>query len=109
MTTLRKPSESARNFTGTSAGTSAGTRARALAVLLAAGLLAGCSMKQMAVNMVGDAMAGGGGVYTSDNDPELVYEAIPFGLKTYESLLTPRPITWACAWRRPGASAPTPI
>ncbi len=87
MTTLRNPSESARLFTGSSArtgaGTSAGTSARALAVLLAAGLLAGCSMKQMAVNMVGDAMAGGGDVYTSDNDPELAYEAIPFGLKTY--------------------------
>ena len=77
-------------------------------MLLATGLLAGCSMKQMAVDMVGDAMAGGG-VYFADNDPELAYEAIPFGLKTYESLLTPRPITRACAWRRPGVSVPTPI
>ncbi len=87
MTTLRNPSESARHVTGTGAGTSAG----ALAVLLAVGLLAGCSMKQMAVNMVGDAMAGGGDAYSSDNDPELVYEAIPFGLKTYESLLDTSP------------------
>ena len=79
MATLRDPAESAWHCTGTSAGTSAS----ALAVLLAAGLLAGCSMKRMAVSMVGDAMAGGGGVYTSDNDPELAYEAIPFGLKTY--------------------------
>ena len=51
-------------------------------MLLATGLLAGCSMKRMAVSMVGDAMAGGG-VYFADNDPELAYEAIPFGLKTY--------------------------
>jgi hypothetical protein len=58
MTGLSNRSESARHFTGTSAGTRAGV----LAVLLAAGLLAGCSMKQMAVNMVGDAMAGGGDV-----------------------------------------------
>jgi hypothetical protein len=87
MATLHNPSESARHVTETRARRNAG----ALAVLLAAGLLAGCSMKQMAVNMIGDAMAGGGGVYTSDNDPELVYEAIPFGLKTYESLLDTSP------------------
>jgi predicted anti-sigma-YlaC factor YlaD len=30
-------------------------------------------------------------VYTSDNDPELIREALPFGLKTYESLLAADP------------------
>ena len=30
-------------------------------------------------------------VYTSDNDPELIREALPFGLKTYESLLASDP------------------
>ncbi len=45
----------------------------------------------MAVNIVGDTLAGSGGVYASDDDPELVREAIPFGLKTYESLLEVSP------------------
>ena len=45
----------------------------------------------MAVDMIGDALAGGGGVYASDEDPELVFEALPFGPKTYESLLETSP------------------
>ncbi|MFQ5538710.1 MAG: TRAP transporter TatT component family protein, partial [Gemmatimonadota bacterium] len=44
-----------------------------------------------AVNLVGNALAGSGGVYASDDDPELVRDAIPFGLKTYESLLAVSP------------------
>jgi len=55
----------------------------ALAVLLSAG----CSVKRMAANAVGDALSDGGGVWMSDNDPELIKEALPFGLKTNESLL----------------------
>jgi predicted anti-sigma-YlaC factor YlaD len=54
-------------------------------------LLAGCSIKRTAVNVVGDTLAGSGGVYASDNDPELILEAMPFGLKTYESLLEVSP------------------
>ncbi len=49
--------------------------------------MAGCSVKKMAANAVGDALADGGGVWMSDNDPQLIKEAIPFGLKTNESLL----------------------
>jgi hypothetical protein len=54
-------------------------------------LLAGCSVRQVAVNWIGDALAGGGGVYASDDDPELIREALPFGLKTFESLLESAP------------------
>lgn len=54
-------------------------------------LLAGCSIKYTVANIVGDTLAGSGGVYASDNDPELIREAIPFGLKTYESLLAVSP------------------
>lgn len=54
-------------------------------------LLAACSMRRTAANIMGDALAGGGGVYASDDDPELVREAIPFGLKTYETLLEVSP------------------
>ncbi len=59
-------------------------------VLLAAfGLagLTGCSPKRFAVNVLGDALSGGGGAFASEEDPELIREALPFGLKTYESLL----------------------
>ncbi|MEE8203473.1 MAG: TRAP transporter TatT component family protein, partial [Alphaproteobacteria bacterium] len=62
-----------------------------LLVMLLSVALAGCSVKQMAVNLLGDALAGGAGVYASDDDPELVREAIPFGLKTYDSLLEVSP------------------
>ncbi|MEE8499577.1 MAG: TRAP transporter TatT component family protein [Kiloniellales bacterium] len=62
-----------------------------LLVMLVSVALAGCSVKRTAVNLLGDALAGGGGVYASDDDPELVREAIPFGLKTYDSLLEVSP------------------
>jgi len=71
----------------------AGTAAIAaiLAAALAAGL-AGCSLvKQAAVNGAGNALAGGGTTYASDDDPELVWQAVPFGLKTIESLLAQSP------------------
>ena len=51
----------------------------------------GCSIKRMAVNQVGNALASGGSTFTSDDDPDLVAAAIPFGLKTYESLLAESP------------------
>ncbi|MGH6932805.1 MAG: TRAP transporter TatT component family protein [Dongiaceae bacterium] len=54
-------------------------------------LLGGCSIKQVAVDMIGDALSEGGEVFASDEDPELIREAIPFGLKTYESLLEVSP------------------
>jgi hypothetical protein len=54
-------------------------------------LCAACSVKRTAVDVIGDAISGGSGVYSSDDDPDLVREAIPFGLKTYESLLAVDP------------------
>jgi predicted anti-sigma-YlaC factor YlaD len=55
-------------------------------------LLGGCSIRSMAINKLGDALAGGSSNFASDDDPELVGQAIPFGLKTMEGLLleTPR-------------------
>ncbi len=55
-------------------------------------LLPACSIRSMAINKVADAMAGTGTSFSSDDDPELVGDAVPFGLKTMESLLeqTPR-------------------
>lgn len=36
-------------------------------------------------------MAGGGDVYASEEDPELLMAALPFGLKTMEGLITSSP------------------
>lgn len=58
---------------------------------LAALLTAGCSIRTLAVNRLGDALAGGGEVFASDDDPELVGEALPFTLKLIESLLAESP------------------
>ena len=62
------------------------------ATLVAACLLvSGCSIRSMAVNKVGDALAETGSNFASDEDPELVGDAIPFGLKTMEGLLESAP------------------
>lgn len=50
-----------------------------------------CSVRQYALNTLGDAIAGGGDTYASDGDIELVGGATPFGLKTMESLLAEVP------------------
>ncbi len=58
----------------------------------AAMALAACSIKTMAVNTVGDALsAPGPSVYATDDDPELIRAALPFSLKTLESLLQASP------------------
>ncbi len=53
--------------------------------------LAGCSVNKFAVNKLGDALAGGGTTFASDDDPELVKQAVPFSLKLMESLLSESP------------------
>jgi len=60
-------------------------------VALIAAVSAGCSMKRMAVNKIGNALASGGSTYESDEDLELVGDALPFGLKLIESLLAESP------------------
>jgi predicted anti-sigma-YlaC factor YlaD len=67
---------------------------RVLAILLCAApalSTAACSVRGLAVNALADAMAGSGGGMASDDDPELVRDAAPFGLKTMEALLEGSP------------------
>jgi predicted anti-sigma-YlaC factor YlaD len=65
---------------------------RVLALVCAAGVLSGCALaKRKAIGTVADTLASSGDVFTRDDDPELVGEAIPFGLKLYESLLDSSP------------------
>jgi hypothetical protein len=60
----------------------------ALALLLTLPLtLSSCSVKRWAVRSVANTLTGGVDVYGTDEDPELVRDALPFGLKTMESLL----------------------
>ena len=48
--------------------------------------LTGCgAIKKAALNSVASELAASGTVFTRDNDPELVRDAIPFALKLYES------------------------
>ena len=61
-------------------------RATTLAAALAA--LTGCGfINTMATKSIANTLSKPGDVFTRDDDPELVRRAIPFALKTYESLL----------------------
>ncbi len=51
----------------------------------------GCSLKKLAVNALGDALSESGATYASDDDPDLVREALPFALKLIESILEESP------------------
>lgn len=60
-------------------------------LLIGTALTSGCSVRQYAVDMVGDMLAGGDSVYSTEDDLELVAGALPFGLKLIESLLAQSP------------------
>jgi predicted anti-sigma-YlaC factor YlaD len=59
------------------------------AALAASASLAGC--RTVAVRAAAGAVASSGDTFESDDDPELVRAAVPFGLKTMEGLLAERP------------------
>jgi predicted anti-sigma-YlaC factor YlaD len=58
---------------------------------LVAALSSGCSIRGYAINKVGDALAGTGSSFAADDDPQLIGDASPFGLKTMEALLEESP------------------
>jgi predicted anti-sigma-YlaC factor YlaD len=53
--------------------------------------LPGCSAKSLAMRSTSDAVLAATSSFAADDDPELVREAVPFGLKTLESLLEASP------------------
>ncbi|MEM1206125.1 MAG: TRAP transporter TatT component family protein [Acidobacteriota bacterium] len=62
-----------------------------LALTLSAALT-GCSVRRMAVDSLASTLADeGASVFASDDDPELVGQALPFALKTFEALLQSDP------------------
>ena len=66
--------------------------ARLIALAGVLAVLPGCALVQRkAVGMVASTLASSGDVFTRDDDLELVGQAIPFGLKLYESLLDSAP------------------
>jgi predicted anti-sigma-YlaC factor YlaD len=64
---------------------------RTLVLAAAVSVATGCSIRKTAVNKIGDALAGGGSTFASDDDPEFVKAAVPFSLKLMESLLAESP------------------
>lgn len=63
---------------------------RLMAVALAL-LPCGCSIRHLAANQLGDALAGSGKLFASDDDPELIRAAAPFSLKLMEGVLEESP------------------
>lgn len=64
---------------------------RQVALFVLAVLCTGCSINQLAVNKLGNALAGSGTTFAADNDPQLIADAAPFSLKLMESLLDASP------------------
>lgn len=62
---------------------------RRLLVSLSLALAPGCS--GLIANLAADSLSGNGTSFASDDDPELVQEAVPFGLKVIDSLLESSP------------------
>jgi predicted anti-sigma-YlaC factor YlaD len=62
-------------------------------VLFALIVCPACSIKKLAMNQVANALTGNASstVFTGDNDPELVGDALPFAIKMYESLMNANP------------------
>ena len=63
-------------------------RLRSATVLLALLVSTGCSVKKLAINRLADSLASQGtSSFATDDDPELVGDALPFALKLMEGLL----------------------
>ena len=63
----------------------------AVGILCLALVVPGCSIKTMAIKTVADSLSEGTSSYATESDPQLVKEAVPFGLKTLEGLLDKLP------------------
>ena len=54
-------------------------------------VVTGCSVKKFAINKLGDSLANSGTTFASDDDPDLVGQALPFSLKLMDGLLAESP------------------
>lgn len=64
-----------------------------VSVLLLIAVFTSCSINRFAVHLVANALTStsGGTLFTGDDDPELIADALPFALKMYEGLLQSDP------------------
>lgn len=62
-----------------------------LLTLIISSTFAACSIRQLAVNSIADAVGSESDLFSSDEDPEFIKDAVPFGLKLYEALLKENP------------------
>jgi len=62
-----------------------------LIISLMCAFMSSCSIKKMAMKSVAGAMSSGGNVMQSEEDPDLVGDALPFILVMYEMILAERP------------------
>jgi hypothetical protein len=60
-------------------------------IVLIAAVSGGCSIKKIAVNKLGNALASTDTTFEGDDDPDLVGDSLPFALKLMESLLAESP------------------
>ena len=73
-------------------GRSFAGRPAALAGLVVALLVSSsCSIKKIAINGIANTLAESGSTFSSDDDPELIRDAVPFSLKLMESVLADTP------------------
>lgn len=68
-----------------------GLGGRVLLAVLVLLTVSGCSARKLAMTSMADMLAGGGDLFTSEDDPQLVKDALPFGLKTQEMILGETP------------------
>ncbi len=65
--------------------------AAAVLCVVSLALASGCSPRAWVAGKVADAVSSGGDTFASDDDPQLVRDAVPFALKAQESLLAAQP------------------
>ncbi len=82
---------STREGSGRAIAARAGRFTSGLLPVVAAIALGGCSVRQMAIDTLGDTLASGGSVYEADADVALVGDALPFSLKLLDSLIAESP------------------
>ncbi len=68
-----------------------GVNAKSFAIVTLLVLLGACSLKSRAVDTLAEVLGESEAVYLSDEDPELIAAALPFNLKTLETLLETNP------------------
>lgn len=64
---------------------------RILLLVAAAALVSGCSPQAYIAHRMADSVSAGGELFSGDDDPELIRDAVPFGLKAEEYLLSRNP------------------